>query len=402
MLANLAPALVEQGFDVTVLTTRYDANASPSESICGVQVERVRPFLFGRDQKPPARLASRFLSHLSIYPALLWRALRLPPSDVVVTMTDPPLLLLLGPIIALFKRSRLVHWAQDIYPEVAEALGVLRPHGLVAGICRFVSKFALKRNFKIVTIGRCMKQHLLHRRIPPRLLEVIPNWFPAMIAPATAADGIAFRAEHKLWGKFLVMYSGNFGLAHSFDAILKGARELQSKRPDIQFVLIGDGPRLEEVKAKIAELSLNNLLLLPPQRLDNIAETLAGADIHLVTMREELCGLVVPSKLYGVLSVGRPCIFMGPSHSEAALVIQQNQCGSVTPANDSFALVQAILRWADDPQALKLAGPRAKAAAITLPATAQAFARLLRGARKWCPYELPRRTRPAASPFISH
>jgi len=400
LLANLAPALVEQGFEITVVTTRYDDNTPPSEAIRGVQVERVRPLLLGRAGRVrcPQRAARRFLSYLTVYPALLWRALRLPASDVVVTMTDPPLLLLLGPIIALFKGCRLVHWAQDIYPEVAEALGVLRPQGLVAGICRFVSNFALKRNFKIVTVGRCMKQHLLDRGTPPRLLEVIPNWFPATIAPASAADGVAFRAEHKLWGKFLVMYSGNFGLAHSFDAILEAARELQGKRSDILFVLIGNGPRLEEVKAKIAELSLNNVLLLPPQPLDTIPETLAGADIHLITMREELCGLVVPSKLYGVLNAARPCIFMGPSQSEAALVIQQNQCGNVAPANDSSALIQAILRWADDPQALKLAGARAKAAGTTLAATTQSFARVLRGARKWRSYELPLRTRPAAFP----
>ncbi len=307
LLADLAPALVEQGFEVTVLTTLPDTAIPVSESIRGVQVERVRGLPFTHDV-----IWRRMLAYLSLYLALLWRALRLPGSDVVVTMTDPPLLLLLGPIIALCKRSRLVHWAQDIYPEVAEELGVLRRRGVVATICRFVSTFALKRNFKVVVVGRCMKQYLLERRIPPRLLEVIPNWFPGLQAQTDAADGIAFRAEQKLLGKLLLMYSGNFGLAHSFDGILAAARDLQTKRPEILFVLVGDGPRLDELKTKAAELSLNNLLLLPPQPLENVLETLAGADIHLVTMREELCGLVVPSKIYGVLNVGRPCIFIGP------------------------------------------------------------------------------------------
>jgi len=167
------------------------------------------------------------------------------------------------------------------------------------------------------------------------------------------------------------------------------------------FVLVGGGPRLDEFKTKAAELSLNNLLLLPPQPLENVLETLAGADIHLVTMREELCGLVVPSKIYGVLNVGRPCIFIGPSESEVALLIQQNQCGTVVSVSDSPALLGAILRWADDPQARKLASARAKAAANNLARVTQSFARVLRGARRWRAYELPLRTRRAAPNLIS-
>src|SRR5258706_13633747 len=149
-----------------------------------------------------------------------------------------------------------------------------------------------------------MKKHFPARRIPPRLLEFIPNWFPVPQAQTDATDGVAFCAEQKLCGKFVVMYSGNFGRAHSFDGILAAAQELQTKRPEILFVFVGDGPRLDEFKTKAAELSLNNLLLLPPQPLENDSQMLAGADIHLVTMREELCGLVVPSKIYGLLTVG--------------------------------------------------------------------------------------------------
>lgn len=379
-----------------MLTTQADGSAAASESIRGVQVVRVPGLPFTHEVS-----WRRVITYFSLYLALLWHAVRLPASDVVVTMTDPPMLMLLGPIIALFKRSRLVHWAQDIYPEVAEELGVLDRRGILACICRFFSTFALKRNFKIVTIGRCMKQYLLSRRIPPRLLEVIPNWFPGAMSQCSGADGVAFRAEHKLWGKFLVMYSGNLGLAHSFGGILEAAHELQTKRPDMLFVFIGDGPRLDELKTRAAELSLTNMLLLPPRPLENVTETLAAADIHLVTMREKLCGLVVPSKVYGVLSAGRPCIFMGPSGSEAAIVIQQNQCGNVVPVNDSSSLIGAILRWADDPLALKLASVRAKAAAGSLAVAAQSFARVLRGARRWQAFEFPLRKRSAASILIS-
>src|SRR5258706_141574 len=289
------------------------------------------------------------------------------------------MLLLLGPFIALCKRSRLVHWAQDIYPEVAEEVGVLPRRGLVAKICRMLSNFALKRNFKIVSIGRCMKQRLVGRGIPPRLIEMIPNWPVGAAARNSAADGLAFRAEHKLWGKFVVMYSGNFGLAHSFDELIDAAKNLQLLRPDILFALIGEGPRLAALKEKTTELGIANMLFLPAQPIESLSETLCGADVHLASMREEVCGLVVPSKIYGVFSAGRPCIFIGPSQSEAALLVAQNQCGTVVGCHDPASLINAIVQWADDPQALKAAGARARAAAPSLASTTQAFARVLRG-----------------------
>src|SRR5262245_14576344 len=112
LLAELAPELVKAGWQVTVVTSRSNAAVAPSEVIAGVRVERVRGLSFSR-----ACHWKRALSYLALYPALLWRALRLPRADVIVTMTDPPLHLGLGPVLQWIKGSRLVHWAQDLYPE---------------------------------------------------------------------------------------------------------------------------------------------------------------------------------------------------------------------------------------------------------------------------------------------
>src|SRR5205814_6985333 len=131
LLSELAPTLAEQGFEVTVIATAPDRESARSEIIDGVCVERVQALPFWS-----SAIWWRALAYLALYPALLWRALRLPRCDLLVTMTDPPLLLLLGPLIAMVKGCRLVHWAQDIYPELAEELGVLRRNGWIANVCR--------------------------------------------------------------------------------------------------------------------------------------------------------------------------------------------------------------------------------------------------------------------------
>ena len=168
LLAELTETLVQEGWRVSILAA---GNAPPSTLNLQLSVQRVRGLPFTR-----AALWKRALAYASLYPALLWRGLRLPRHAVVVTLTDPPLLLLLGPLLKFWKRARLVHWAQDIYPEVAEELGVVRRHGLVAGVLRSFSTWALRRHDRIIVVGRCMQERLIARGLDKDKITVIPNW----------------------------------------------------------------------------------------------------------------------------------------------------------------------------------------------------------------------------------
>ncbi len=329
LLADLAPALVAAGWNVTVVAAAGSEDR-PAPSLPGVEVHRVRGLPFTR-----ASNWRRALSYASLYPALLGRVLRLPRQDVVVTLTDPPLHLTLGPVIRLFKRCHLLHWAQDIYPEVAEELGVLGRSGLLARLLRAVSTWALRRHDRIFAVGRCMKDRLVARGVDAARIDVVPNWavgFPEGSLPSRPSPA-----------RLTVMYSGNFGLAHTFEAIVEAVTALHRENAPVRFVFAGSGPKLTGLREKLSGCA--NVEFRAPEPLDQLPAALASADVHLACMREELCGLVVPSKVYGPLAAGRPCVFIGPALSEAARLLEETGCGVVLPVSGSRELTDLLRCW---------------------------------------------------------
>jgi colanic acid biosynthesis glycosyl transferase WcaI len=349
LLAEIAPQFVKRGWDVTVVTSG-PASAPASEMLAGVRVERVRGLPFSR-----AAHWRRALSYLCLYPALLWRVLRLPRADVVVTLTDPPLQLVLGPLIKWLKGGRLVHWVQDFYPEIAEELGVIKPAGFLAGLCRRISTWALKRYDRVIAIGECMKQRLLDRGVAESAIRVSINWAPAATG-GVARSSNAFRIAQDFGDRFLVVYAGNLGLAHCFEAIVDAAADLKTYRPDILFLFVGNGPRLPWLKRQVIALDLPNILFLPYQPLSQLRPIMTAADMHIATMRENVWGLMVPSKVYGILAAGRPCLFLGPTRCEVSRTIEEFKCGEVLARASGPDLATALCAWADDPERLRAAG----------------------------------------------
>lgn len=342
MLADIARGLVARGWRVSVVVQNTVPGSPDFETLDGVEVHRVEGLAFTRRS-----LLRRALAYLVLYPLLLSRARRIDNVDVVVTKTDPPLV----QVLALPLRPPAVHWAQDIYPELAVALGVL-PAPVVAPL-RWLSNLCLRRHRTIVAIGRCMAERLRARVGREADIQVIPNWADSRRVRPVDSD---FRAANGLGDRPLVMYSGNLGLAHPFERILDAAAAL----PEIGFVFVGDGPRLAWVQEQVATRGLANVAFLPFQPAEKLAESLSAPDLHLVTMEPHLSGLVVPSKVYGVLAAGRPCLFLGPADSEAARLIVDHDAGTVVGDRD---LAEAIGHWLSDPERCRAAGARARAAA---------------------------------------
>lgn len=340
MLRDLAECLASRGWEVSVLAT--GESGEPKFSTCNrVKIHRPGASLSRRS------FILRAASYLFMIPRLLVRALLLPRTDFVVTMTDPPMLVVLGPVIGFFKRNVVIHWAQDLYPEVAQEVGVLAPDGPLVRILQKISSISLRRCDAIVSIGRCMTYRLVQRGVSHSRIFNIPNWAPP-VSPIDRKNN-PFRRQHHLEGDFVVVYSGNMGLAHDFDAVIKAAENLQG-RP-IVFLMIGDGPRRAEIQRMVSSRGLDNFRFLPPQPVGRLSESLSAGDAHLVTMRSNLCGLVVPSKIYGVLAAGRPCIFIGPSDSEAARLITEQDAGVVIDPSKPSDLAGILLDWASDPVA---------------------------------------------------
>ena len=226
-----------------------------------------------------------------------------------------------------------------------------------------------------------MHDRMLARGIDESALIVIPNWADTNNVRPLPRAGNPFREANGIGDRPVVMYSGNLGVAHPFNAILDAAQLLQQKMPEALLLIVGDGPRLADVQARVEQEQLTNVQFFPLQPHDKLAESLSAADLHLACMYDELCGLVVPSKVYGILAAGRPCVFIGPEKSEAARVILENECGSVLPAKlNGNELAEVIIEWLGNPDRLLQAGTRARAAAEkgSLVNAALAFDHLLR------------------------
>lgn len=355
ILRDLARGFAREGWDVTVLTTGPRAI---KESDGPVRVIRVKS-----RQRPGGFIAYGF-----IWLKFLITAMRLPVTQLVVTMTDPPMLILVGRLIRKIKKNKHIHWCQDLYPDILPSLNVRLPDFLMR-FFKILSRRSMRECDKTIVIGRCMAKHLTHGGVDPRHITVIPNWPDyELVKPAgserfngvSSASSISSHAHvnlqvygAKAWHeqvrdigpKFRVLYAGNIGRAHPLATILAAAEILDRAHPEIEFVFVGDGPRFDELARERAKRGLHNIRLLPFQPNSRLRQVMESGDVHLISVREDAAGLLVPSKLYAALAVGRPCIFVGPAQSETARIIADFHAGAVLPQGDAQALAQQILHY---------------------------------------------------------
>jgi colanic acid biosynthesis glycosyl transferase WcaI len=348
--SDLAFELAERGMQVVAITSRqrYD-NARAAlpriEEVRGVRILRVHTPTFGRDN-----LVGRALDYLGFYLGSMWRVLcEARRGDVVVAMTDPPLLgVALWPAAAL-RGARLVHWLQDLFPEVAERLGVrvIRP---VAGILRTLRNAALRRGRAIVVIGDAMAR-LVEREcgVAP---TVIPNWALEEEGGSMARLDHPLRREWGLGNAFIVGYSGNMGRAHQLGSLIEAATLLKDE-PGIVFLLIGDGAQRAALERAAQERRLANVQFRPYQPRSALRSSLTLPDIHVVSLDERLEGLIVPSKFVGVIALGKPVLWLGAKGGEVGRLVLQSGAGMVVPAGDAAALAAVILAVAREPARLQ-------------------------------------------------
>ncbi|MBK3733891.1 glycosyltransferase [Azospirillum brasilense] len=382
-VCDVAERMAAMGWRVTVVAD----GSGPSVAPPGVTVCRAG---WGRSSKAGARsgdVRATTRGYLAAALRLIHRALRLPRHDVVVTMTDPPLLVCAGPLIAARHAAASLHWSQDVFPALLPVLGVHLPDPLMRMVER-ASARALRRQDAVVAIGRCMAGRLAAVGVPAERITVLPNWPDPDIRPVPRAEN-PFRQAHGLGDRFTVAYSGNMGLAHPMDAVLDAAALLARSDPAIAILLIGDGRRRAAVAEAVERRGLTNVRMLPLQPSDRLAESLSAADLHLATMDPRADGLLVPSKVAGALAAGRPCLFLGPAGSDAAALL--DGCGQRLAPDDAAGLAAAIRRYAGDPALCAVQGARALsvAAAWDAAAAARRFAALADGLRRRTPLGVP-------------
>ena len=199
------------------------------------------------------------------------------------------------------------------------------------------------------SLGAYMADRVLAKQVKPARVVTLPVWSRAdEIYPLPRASN-PLRESLGLGDQFVAMYSGNLGLAHRFEEFLEAARELRH-RQDVVFLFVGGGPRLNEVRDQASRDQLSNVRFLDSVPREQLHALLSLADVHLISMRPEMVGIVVPSKLYGAMASARPSLFVGPEHCEPADLIREVGCGLTLREGDSEGLVQAIERLAGDPE----------------------------------------------------
>ncbi len=350
LLTDLSEGLAARGWPVHVIATGETAGARH-----GVTIHRT-----GAGETHGGMLSRAWNFHRFQSAARRQLQTMAQPGDVLVAMTDPPMLgAHLAPAAAALGLP-LVLWVQDIYPEIAAV-----HFGPAAALALSALRHRRDRTWRqaraCVTLGPDMASAIARRVVDPARIPLIPNWAPRELhEPARPADSAERRRAWGVDGKFVVAYSGNLGRVHEFETVLDAAERLCS-RTDIVFLLIGRGPRLEAVAAAARRRRLANVRLLPPEPRERLGAALAAADAHLVTLRPEYASLVYPSKLAGVLAAGRPALFVGPPAGDIARLLETNSCGATFRPGDAALLADTIARWQADPELLRRLGAAARA-----------------------------------------
>jgi len=348
ILTDVAEALSERGWRVTVIASRQrygDARARlpARETLGDVSVRRVWTSRFGR-----AGIAGRLVDYLSFYLAAFVVMLSLVGrDDIVVTKTDPPLLSVLGVVTARLRGARSVTWLQDLYPEVAAELGIKALRGRLGAVLRKLRNWSLEGSDVNVAIGERMAERLAAEGISPSRIAVMPNWSDDEMIRPMSREACMLRSEWGIGDRFVVAYSGNLGRAHEAETMLGAARRLRA-RDDIVFLMIGAGHGSESLSAVAAREQLENILFRPFQPRERLPESLAVGDIHWLSLRPELEGLIVPSKFYGVAAAGRAIVAVTETNGEIARLVREAGCGEVVAPGDSERLTDVILSYAGD------------------------------------------------------
>jgi glycosyltransferase involved in cell wall biosynthesis len=313
-LSDLAVGLVREGHRVTVVTSDrgYDnpSRRFPGREVWnGVEIIRISSLALGKQ--------SRWRRALNIASFLINCALRLlllPRFDVVVALTSPPLISFLGSAFVRLKGGKFFFWVMDLNPDEAVAAGWLKEHSLPARILSSFLRYSMVNAERVIALDHFMKARIVAKGIAEKSVAVLSPWAHDDTVSFDREGREAFRRQHHLDESFVVMYAGNHSPCHPLDTLVEAANRL-SDRSDIAFCFIGGGSEQKKVKDFAARNGLSNVVCLPYQPFDRLSASLSAADLHAIVMGNEFVGIVHPCKIYNILTIGSPFLYIGPTPS---------------------------------------------------------------------------------------
>lgn len=353
LAASLAEHRAELGDEVTVITGRAGyleglAPAEPGPRATSLRVRRAWTPHLGKSS-----LWRRLLGYLTFLVGATARLLVQPAQDVIISMTTPPFLVTSAVLHKLLhRRTRVVLWSMDCYPDTAERFGELRPGGLMSRVQRGVNRWAFRHLDHVVGLDGAMVELLRSQYAaapdhPP--FTVIPNWErlsqyppPSDTPPWPELDRL--NPEHRP----VLLYLGNAGVGHRFDAVLDAADKL---RDEVVFLFVGGGVRTTEISTAVAARNLSNVVMHGYVPKDVTPAVMVGADAALITLDDRSLGVMSPSKLHATLAAGLPVIYVGPEGSNVDEAISRYACGTSVRQDDLDGLIAAVRAVGRDPSA---------------------------------------------------
>jgi len=367
-VADFAIEMARRGRRVRVLASArgYEnpqAKYPPRENLRGVDVRRLPLASFGKRS-----ILLRLLGTAAFMSQIFFRALLTPNLAGIFFSTSPPMVGLVGTIVAMIRRVPCVYWAMDLNPDQLIALGKIREHSFTARLIEGVNRWILRRSDLIVALDRFMAERL-ERRDPKlrKKIFVLPPWpheehiTGGDSGASTNGDANPFRERHGLRGKFVVMYSGNHSPSNPLDTILQAAKELRDDA-DLRFLFVGGGIGKKDVEAFIAEHELSHVLSLPYQPLSELKHSLGAADVHVVSLGQDMVGIIHPCKIYGAMAASKPVLFLGPKPSHINDLMETHHLGWHVAHGDVAGAVAALREMRSMPREKLLAlGSHARA-----------------------------------------
>ncbi len=311
---------------------------------------------------PKRNLLGRIANYLTYFGSACLAGLQLERPDVVVALTDPPIIGLAALLTAKRFRCPVVISYRDVFPEVTRLIDGFHNPPLEWALQQ-VNRILVRQANRIVALGEDMRSRLIQEKgAPPQKVAVIPDWADsALIAPGPKRN--PFSLAHGWADQFVVMHSGNMGVSQNLETLVEAAASLKDL-PDLLFILIGDGVKKPSLQAQAEQFHLENVRFLPYQPKEALSDVFASADCFIVSLKEGMAGYIMPSKIYGILAAGRPYVAAVEEACDVTRITHRYQCGLLAKPADPQDLAEKIHTLYQDQSLAKRLGENARRAAL--------------------------------------
>jgi glycosyltransferase involved in cell wall biosynthesis len=361
-LADAAAELAHRGFRVDVFTSangyedpsqRYPAH----EVRDGVTITRLPFASFGKSS-----IAVRLAAQGLFVTQALARAAAMRDLSAVIVSTSPPFCGAAGALLSKLRRVPMTYWLMDLNPDQMVSMGLARAGSIPVRVFDALNRVTLRGASRVVVLDRFMRDRVVQKLPVGDKLSILPPWPMDDEVSDLPREGNPFRAAHGLGDRFVVMYSGNHSPANPLTTLLDAADRLRDD-PRFVFLFVGGGSGKAEVEARL-RAGAKNLVSLPYQPLASLRQSLSAADLHVVTLGDEVVGIVHPCKIYGAMAVSRPLLIFSPIPSHLSDLVDRFQLGWHVPHGDVDGAVAALRAAVESPAEERAAMGRRGAAAV--------------------------------------